>query len=380
MKKNIQCAMFPSPYTDSQWMRETHPLLLETARELEKLGCTCIRTPRYPSLPWIYFNRHKIDVLHVHWPDEYYELTWLHSHPLASKIMGLLEFTAPVRRLLGLMWLFAFVRLLHLLNIPLVWTLHDLFPHYSQSPSRLQLFSRRYLQKHTSVLLLNCKGVETLVHENLGTHPNMVVAPLGDYKLFYPNTIDRRNARIHFRLSDTDTMYLFFGSQRPHRNAQELIEVFAEMKNPSVALWVVGYAPKKIRALLERLNWDDWRIHLHLRHVEKQQVEYIIKACDFLVMPGKNYLTSAVIVLALSSGVPVIAPHYGCAQDMVGDAGVLYDDTQTNGLKKALEYALENKTLLQQAAEKQMSRWSWQLTAHQTLKAYQLALKDLLGK
>ena len=45
-----------------------------------------------------------------------------------------------------------------------------------------------------------------------------------------------------------------------------------------------------------------------------------------VVMPGQVYLTSAVIMLAISFGRPVITQHYGCAVDMVGNAGVLYDD------------------------------------------------------
>ncbi|CAG1012641.1 D-inositol 3-phosphate glycosyltransferase [Anaerolineales bacterium] len=367
--------MFPNPYTNSKWMRESHPFLLEVAEELKKLGCECIKTPRFPSLTWILFNRKKLDVLHVHWPEQYYELAWHSENRLLSKILGVFDFTAPLRRVLGFGWLFAFVHLLRLTGIPLLWTVHDLFPHTSQSPSKLQLFARQYLLKHTEVLLLNCENAAGLVEKELGQAKNVVVAPLGDYKLFYPETTNRQRARQLFRLSENESMFLFFGSQRPHRNAQELIRSFGEIPDPSVHLWVVGYTPENIRAAEEELNWSDWRVHLHLRQVSNQQVEYAIKACDFLVMPGKNYLTSAVAVLALSYGIPVIAPHYGCAKDMVGDAGILYDDTQPDGLKDAMEYALNNKESLQNTARQQISRWSWQITAEQTYKAYQLAIK-----
>jgi glycosyltransferase involved in cell wall biosynthesis len=367
--------MFPSPYTDSTWMRESHPLLLEIANQLEKLGCKCIKTPNFPFLFWIFLNRRDIDILHVHWPELYYELQF--SNPVFIKISGYLKFLRPLQHWLGLIWLFNFIGLLQLLKIPLVWTLHDLFPHASQSPSKLQRFTRKYLLQHTQALLLNCQGVEPLVRQNVGDPRNVTIAPLGDYKLFYPDTIQRDEARRFFNLNPAETMFLFFGSQRPHRNAQELIQIFKKIEDPALVLWIIGYTPDDIRSTIEDLSWADWRIHHYLNHASNMQIEYALKACDFLVMPGKKYLTSAVISLALSYGIPVIAPRYGCAEGMVRDAGVLYDDTQTDGLEKALGYALEHKTLLQQRAREQMSRWSWTSTAQQIYKAYQTALEEM---
>jgi len=356
-------------------MRESHPILLETARELEKLGCQCLMTPEFPSIFWILTNRKHIDVLHIHWPEIYYELLGQPKSRILSKIFNLSPVFSVANKIFGFLWLVLFLFSLKTLKIPLVWTLHDLFPHTSQSPSKLQLFTRRYLLKHTEVLLLNCENAAQLAQKELGYPKNMVVAPLGDYKLFYPETINREKARQLFGLSENETMYLFFGSQRPHRNAKELILSFKEIPDPSIHLWVIGYTPEDIRSVVEELNWSDWRVHLHLKQVNNEKVEYAIKACDFLVMPGKNYLTSAVIALALSYGVPVIAPQYGCAKDMVREAGILYDDAQSDGLKKALEHALKNKASLQNTARQQISRWSWQITAEQTYKAYQLAIK-----
>ena len=199
---------------------------------------------------------------------------------------------------------------------------------------------------------------------------------MGDYKELYADTIQREDARKFFRLSNSESMCLFFGTQRLHRNAHELIQVFKEVPNPDVILWIIGFAPEQIRSAVEKASWGDWRIHHYLNYASNIQLEYALKACDYLIMPGKCYLTSAVIALAVSYGVPVVAPRFGCAEDMVKDAGILYDDTQPGGLKDALEFAFDNKSLLQQTARQQMSRWSWQLTAKQTKKAYQLAMES----
>jgi len=366
--------MFPNPYTNTTWMREEHPILLEIARELENLDCKCIETPDFPSLYWIFTNRQSIDILHVHWPEHYYEYAWRPDKSLFVRLTRKFGCGLSFQHLLGFLWLFSFVHLLKILKIPLVWTLHELYPHSSHIPSSSQIFFRKYLFRHTLVLLLNCQGILPLVQENFGNPRYSIVTPLGDYKSFYSNTINREDARSFFNIKETENMLLFFGNQRPHRNALELVHSFKEISNPSAILWIIGNTPDPIRSEIEILSWGDWRIHLYLRHADNHQVVNAIRACDFLVMPGEEYLTSAVIALALSHGIPVIAPRYGCAVDMVRDAGILFDDTQTTGLRKALEYALENKDLLQEAARQQVPRWTWELTAKQTKKAYQLAI------
>jgi beta-1,4-mannosyltransferase len=374
MKNSIACAIFPNPYTNHQWMREMHPFLFEIANELKKSGCTIIDTPDFPSLFWVIKNRKKIDVLHIHWPEQYYDYAWditSNNHPGWNWLLNKIKYNI-VRYYSGLLWFMCFIQLLQWLKIPLVWTLHDIFPHTSQSPSKTQIGIRKYLFCKVNAMLLNCNGIAALVEKNLGKSNNIVVAPLGDYKKFYPDTIDRETARDFFNLEKDENMFLFFGTQRPHRNALELTKAFKSTIKEKASMWIIGNTPEPIRTEIE--SWGDQRIHLFLHQASNSQLEYAIKACDFVVMPGKNYLTSAVIALALSYGVPVIAPNYGCAQDMVKEAGILYDDSSVDGLINALHIAIRQKNTLKRHAMRQMPAWSWNFTAGQTLKAYHLAI------
>lgn len=374
--------MFPNPYTNTLWMRESHPFLLEIAKELEKLGCVCAEVPNFPTLSWLLRERKNIDIIHVHWPEQYYEYKWL---DMFEKLIP-----KPFKKLnhlglglyFGAIWLILFLRLLKILDIPLVWTLHDLQPHtqYRFNTYPIQQILRKHLMENTNVLLVNCHGVENLVRSNFHKAPEIVVSPLGNYRVFYPETVDRNKARNFFGISNHEIMVLFFGTQRPQRNALELTRVFKKIKNKNICLFVAGSTDQKLKNEIEDMAWGDWRIRHYTQQASNDKIEFLLKASDILVMPGHDYFTSAVIVLALSYGVPVVAPNYGCAPDMIKNSGVLYTNNGSeDDLLQALETAINKKDELFHIAQAQIENWSWGKTAKQILFAYEKAMGNDKG-
>lgn len=366
----IRVAMFPNPRSDDPWMKEMHPFLLKIANELEKIGCSCLPTPKRMTMFWVLNNRKKIDVIHLHWPEKQYEFDWVN---LPIRFPG----SNRIKKTLGILWLILMVNLLRIIKIPIVWTIHDIFPHSSQNPSRMQIFARKYLLKNVAVVLLNCKGIESLIQQSLGVPKKVVVSPLGDYKDFYQSTLSRLDARKYLNIKENELMFLFFGTQRPHRNALSLIDAFKELGNNNACLWIAGNTDIKLRQTIEKKCWGAWNIHLYLNLVTNDQLDCLLKATDFVVMPGKNYLTSGVVVLALSYGKPVITPNYGCATNMVQNAGILYDEADdSKSLLNAIKDAIKQKEILTSLAEKQMNSWSWTDTAKKIKQAYLISLEN----
>jgi glycosyltransferase involved in cell wall biosynthesis len=67
-------------------------------------------------------------------------------------------------------------------------------------------------------------------------------------------------------------------------------------------------------------------------------VQYYMRACDVCVLPYRQVTTSGAAILALSFGVPVVAPRMGCFVDLIGeDRGVLFDPDHPASLAEALE-------------------------------------------
>lgn len=375
--RRIGCGMFPNPFTETEWMQSNHPILLEIARGLGSLGCDCVPTPNYPSLLWMMSNRRHMDVIHLHWPEQYYWPSMYSRLPRLVDIVGRRWKLQGLVRLLYLPWLFAFVALTKLLKLPIVWTLHDLYPH-GQSPTehdRAEHIARAFLMRNVTALVLNCSSIEPLVTKEFGNPERIVVAPLGNYTRFYPDSVSTAEARRTMGVHPDELVFLYIGTMRKHRNALNLIRVFRQLPEKNLRLFVVGESWDSLRREMEREAWGDWRIRCLFQLAANDQIELLLKACDFVVMPGEFYLTSAVVMLALSFGRPVIAPRYGCTVDMVAEAGILYNSRDQAGLQNALREAIQQDHLkLKQLAEERASSFSWELTATRVLEAYKMSL------
>jgi glycosyltransferase involved in cell wall biosynthesis len=229
--------------------------------------------------------------------------------------------------------------------------------------------------ENTSVLVLNCEFAREAVTSELGCPKHFVVAPLGNYRKFYPDSVSEAMAKQIMGVDNGELTFLYFGTMRPHRNGLQVVQAFRELQGAHLRLFVVGQAGAEIAHAIERAAWKDWRIRCFFQLVPNEDIEILFKACDFLVMPGHQYLTSAVVALALSYGRPVIAPRYGCTIDMVGEAGIFYcDDGETSALRDAMQQALDTDLeYYKRLAAERGEKMSWSQTAHKLLEAYQLA-------
>jgi glycosyltransferase involved in cell wall biosynthesis len=265
------------------------------------------------------------------------------------------------------------------LRIPIVWTLHEIYPHGQtvDNHSRADYVARRLLIRNVEVLILNCENAQELAEKHLGHPKRTVVAPLGNYRKFYTDTMSDATAKEVMGVDQGELVFLCFGTMRQKRDGLQVIEAFRGIPDPRLRLFVVGQSSGESARAMERAAWGDWRIRCFFQLIPNDEIEPLFKACDFVVMPGHQYLTSAVVALALSYGRPVIAPRYGCTVDMVGEAGILYDDMEASALGEALRTAIhldvERHKLL---AARQGDMMSWSETAHELLEAYHLAMAN----
>jgi len=362
--KRIVSAVFPNPFANDPWLQSQHPVLLHMAEAMRRQGCDCIPTPAFPGLLWLLKNRHKVDVVHFHWPEAYYR-----PSKKAPKIFWFWM------RLFRLAWLYAFVYLAKFLRMPIVWTLNDLYPH-GQSPTRpFERSSRSFLMRNVSSLILCGASAESFARAEFGPARHVVSAPLGNYRSFYPDGFSEAEARAHLGVLPDECVFLCFGSMRENRNALELISAFREIPGKHLRLFVVGAAPDHLRMQMELSAWGDCRIRCHFHLVANEDLDMLMKASDWVVVPGHNYLTSAVLVLGLSYGRPVISSDYGCAPSIAGDAGFLYNQDAPDGLKTALQKAIAaDRVEYRNKAEEHARSFSWDDTAEQMMKSYCAAL------
>jgi glycosyltransferase involved in cell wall biosynthesis len=201
------------------------------------------------------------------------------------------------------------------------------------------------------------------------------VIPHGHFRDWYPDDVDRKPAREYLGLG-SGPVFLFFGQIRPYKNVPSLVEAFHRLADESAELVVAGKpVDEQISRRLRDAAGESDRIHLRNEFIPDDEVQYYFRACDAVVLPYRDILTSGTAVLAMSFGRPVIAPGHGPLQDLIGeDAGVTYDaDADDARLRSVLEWASGHLAELEasgEAAGRRADDWGWASIGQATRSLY----------
>ena len=146
--------------------------------------------------------------------------------------------------------------------------------------------------------------------------------------------------------NDTHTSFrgkfLFVGRCAPEKNVGILLSAFAAC--PDFTLTIVGDGPLK----------ETWMkqapANVHFRgHVSNETLPSVYQSHDVFVLPSLKEPWGLVVEEALHYGLPVLASNkVGCGLDWIVpfQVGKLFDPTQVDDLKAALDWMAENYTAL----------------------------------
>ena len=105
------------------------------------------------------------------------------------------------------------------------------------------------------------------------------------------------------------------------------------------------------------------RIHLHGRFIPDDEMQLFLNAGDCMVLPYSEILTSGAAMLALSFGLPVIAPLIGSLPELISpECGMLYERNDPEGLSGCLE-RFDAARFDREHIVEQAERFSWERSA-----------------
>jgi beta-1,4-mannosyltransferase len=228
----------------------------------------------------------------------------------------------------------------------IIWTVHNVLPHDAGDIAAALRVRRAIAAAADVVHVMNeTTAAEVEPHFSLAgkrvfhtPHPSYV----GDL----PDFTRRREARFQLGLRPETTVFPCFGAIQPYKGIEELIAAAGALSRdrPELdwALVIAGVA--KDEALVQRLRSAgdlDGRIQLHPHKVPTEDVQYFFRAADYAVCAYRTSLNSGAAMLALSFGVPVVAPHAVAFDEYLArGAGIGYHPT-TGALAAALAAAAE---------------------------------------
>lgn len=240
---------------------------------------------------------------------------------------------------------------------------------------QLRLWTAISIYVSKSVIAISNSTKKDIVRHYPFASLKTYVTHLGyDKARFNQKTSKEDVRRIKAKYSIVGDYILYLGTLKPSKNIENLLTAFASIK-PQVSSiklviagkkgWLYESIFKKVRQL--RLSKEV----IFTDFIPEEDKPAIIAGAKAFVLPSYWEGFGLDVLPAMASGVPVIVSNIGSLPEVVGDAGVLADPSQTNSIAEAIKKVLSMSKLEynKQVAKglKQAAKFSWQKTAQETL-------------
>jgi beta-1,4-mannosyltransferase len=224
----------------------------------------------------------------------------------------------------------------------LVWTVHNVLPHKCAMPER-EVELRRGLIARADLVHVMAAQTRELVSDRYEIPAEKELhVPIPNYMNAYETYVSPDEARYQLGLWPDQIVYAFLGSIRPYKALDELIEAFDSVsrKDPGRRQLLVAGNPSDepgVDAFLDRCLLHPF-VSLHAGRVPPEQMQLFLRATDVVLLPYIRSLNSAVLMLALSFGLPVVAPDIGGMSELVTpEVGRTYPGGDPAALAAAIE-------------------------------------------
>lgn len=228
----------------------------------------------------------------------------------------------------------------------LVWTAHNVLPHDSRFPIA-DAALRQGLSDRSLLVHVLASGTVDAVGDRYRMPPGerLVHVPHPSYVGAYPAGPARDQARQELGLTPDELVYAFVGAIRPYKGLDELLDAFDEVcaADPSrPRRLVVAGNPDggpSIEGALDRCLAHP-NVLLHARRLPPEDLAVILRAADVAVLPYRDALNSGVLMLALTFGLPVVAPAIPGVTELVDDTvAATFNPGEPGALAAALRRA-----------------------------------------
>ena len=230
----------------------------------------------------------------------------------------------------------------------IVWTVHNVLPHGDEAEIGIAVRVRRLMAETADLIhVMNPRTPELVEpHFSLAGKPTFF-SPHPSYLGAQPSSATREAARFELGIGMTTTVFLVFGAIRPYKGIEDVLAAAQVLmhERPQRDFTVVVAGIPKDKELVRRLRQIGTlgeRLVLYPKRVVNDDLQYFFRAADYAVCAYRSGLNSGAAALAMSFGVPIIAPRTATFADILArGGGIGYAPDDPGGLAAALRRALE---------------------------------------
>jgi glycosyltransferase involved in cell wall biosynthesis len=290
-----------------------------------------------------------------------------------------------LRRSIDLLHSLAFVQPL-VMPCPGVVTVYDL--SFLLFPEGLQTWRRLYLRWGTA---RSSHAAERVIAISASTRRDLVallnvpehkvdVVPCGVDEDFQPI----QNAELLDELRDRrglpQHMLLFVGTIEPRKNLVTLLRSYALLRDRIQAPPLVIAGPKGWRYEEAFAAVRDLRLEedvLFPGYVPREELPLWYNAADLFVYPSLYEGFGLPPLEAMACGTPVVTSNVSSLPEVVGEAGLMVEPTDVEGMAEALYQGLTDRSLREELRSRGLQKaatFNWSRVAEETVAVYDRAL------
>lgn len=246
------------------------------------------------------------------------------------------------------------------INKPFVFTLHDMQERYypeffSKYENILRWLNNRTLAKSADKIICESNFVKNDIVKFTGVNGakiNVIQSPPPEEFLNYK--FNDKQFDIVRAKYDLPQKYIFYPAQCWfHKNHIKLVEAFELIakKYDDVYLVLTGSQQNNYQNLMKRIGELKLNEKVkHLGYIDYEDLPYMYKMSQFLVMPTLFESVSIPIYEAFALEVAVCSSGVVALPEQVRDAGLIFDPDDVNDMAAKMMMYLENESLRQEKA------------------------------
>lgn len=181
-----------------------------------------------------------------------------------------------------------------------------------------------------------------------------------------------------FKKTADAKIVLYVGSEHPRKNLSTALQAFAEVKKqmPEALFIKVGSAGIKTGRLQTLQQINQLKLESAVRFVEsvsQQQLNELYNLADVFIYPSKFEGFGLPPLQAMAAGTPVVTSNSTSLPEIVGEAGIMHELSDTQAFAKTMLDIINNATLQNELRNKgfiQAQKFSWEEAALKTAKVY----------
>jgi glycosyltransferase involved in cell wall biosynthesis len=277
-------------------------------------------------------------------------------------------------------------------SCPLVMTIHDMIWLFPKKYSRSHTFSlqwklmewyqlvvpRAAARRASAILTVSQQSKDSIV-EHLGIDPDHIFVTQGAVNSsFHPVRDAERLQTLREKYQLPSRFVLAIGSADPRKNIETLVQAYALLPENVrkeyhlVIVWTAATLAAATYKLVEVLGMNEY-MHF-INQVSNEELVLLYNKASLFVFPSLYEGFGLPMLEAMACGAPVIAANTSSIPEVAGDAALLVEAKDANGIANAILRILSDENLAAEMVQKGLKRnsmFSWKKCAIETLSIYQ---------